>query len=131
MTDGAETVIRAGRTRAWRIAVVIPCYGVRSHILQVLDAIGDECAAVFVVDDGCPEGSVKLVEESCRDPRVRVIHHDRNRVVGASVITGYRASIVSHEEAFVRTFLKCDFLLVNILLQERDNPVYQLGRIRS
>lgn len=102
MTDGTDSVVRAGRTRAWRIAVVIPCYRVRSHILQVLDAIGDECAAIFVVDDGCPEGSGKLVEEGCRDPRVRVIRHDTNRGVGAAVITGYQAAIADGADVIVK-----------------------------
>jgi glycosyltransferase involved in cell wall biosynthesis len=79
--------------QAWRIAVVIPCYRVRNHILQVLSAIGDECAAIYVVDDGCPEGSGRHVEAHCRDPRVRVLFHGGNRGVGAAVLTGYRAAI--------------------------------------
>ena len=83
----------SGDPRAWKVAVVIPCYRVRDHILAVLAGIGDECAAIYVVDDGCPEGSGRHVEAHCRDPRVRVIHHDRNRGVGAAVLTGYRAAI--------------------------------------
>ena len=79
--------------RLWRIAVVIPCFRVRDHILAVLAGIGDECAAIYVVDDGCPEGSGRHVEAHCRDPRVRVLYHDRNRGVGAAVLTGYRAAI--------------------------------------
>ena len=40
-----------------RIAVVIPCYRVRAHILGVLEGIGAEVAAIYVVDDACPEAS--------------------------------------------------------------------------
>jgi glycosyltransferase involved in cell wall biosynthesis len=84
------------------IAVVIPCYRVRQQILGVLSAIGPECGAVYVIDDGCPEHSGALVEAECRDPRVRVIHHDRNQGVGAATLTGYRAAIADGAELIVR-----------------------------
>jgi hypothetical protein len=42
-TDPGSRLADAVRdAQAWRIAVVIPCYRVRNHILQVLAAIGDE-----------------------------------------------------------------------------------------
>ncbi|HEX6324110.1 MAG TPA: glycosyltransferase family 2 protein, partial [Vicinamibacterales bacterium] len=88
--------------QAWRVAVVIPCYRVRRHILDVLAAIGPECAAIFVVDDACPEGSGRLVEEQCADPRVRVIFHDVNQGVGAAVITGYRAALAADATVIVK-----------------------------
>lgn len=75
------------------VAVVIPCYKVSRHILGLLDRIGPECASIVVVDDDCPEGSGRLVETRCRDPRVKVIYHTRNLGVGAAVMTGYRAAL--------------------------------------
>ena len=54
------------------IAVVIPSYRVKKHILAVLSAIGPECELIYVVDDACPEKSGEHVEAECRDPRVRV-----------------------------------------------------------
>lgn len=77
------------------IAVVIPCYRVARHILSVLNGIGPECSLVFVIDDCCPEGSGRLVEEKSRDPRVRVIYHEVNRGVGGAVVTGYRAALAA------------------------------------
>ena len=68
------------------IAVVIPCYRVERQILGVLAGIGPEVDRIYVVDDGCPQQSGKLVEETVRDPRVRVIHHGENRGVGAAVV---------------------------------------------
>jgi glycosyltransferase involved in cell wall biosynthesis len=88
--------------QAWRVAVVLPCYRVRRHILDVIAAIGSECAAIYVVDDACPEGSGRLVEEECADPRVRVIFHDVNRGVGAAVITGYRAAMAEDATVIVK-----------------------------
>ena len=75
------------------IAVVIPCYRVKSRILDVVSGIGPECQAIYVVDDGCPEGSGDHVEAECRDPRVHVLRHERNQGVGAATLTGYQAAL--------------------------------------
>ena len=67
------------------IAVVIPCHRVKKHIMGVLASIGPECDSIFVVDDGCPEGTGDHVESECSDPRVQVIRNPSNRgvVMGA------------------------------------------------
>ena len=67
-----------------KIAVIIPSYKVTAHILDVLARIGPEVAAVYVVDDCCPEGSGDLVEAHCIDPRVKVIRHQVNGRGGGS-----------------------------------------------
>jgi glycosyltransferase involved in cell wall biosynthesis len=103
MTDGARPLAEdAARPGARRIAVIIPCYRVRDRILGVIEAIGGECSAIYVVDDGCPDGSGRLVREQCHDPRVRVIVHDANRGVGAAVITGYRAALDDGADVLVK-----------------------------
>ncbi|UCE84892.1 MAG: glycosyltransferase family 2 protein [Deltaproteobacteria bacterium] len=84
------------------IAVVIPCYKVRDQILDVLAGIGDECGAVYVVDDACPEETGKHVEAQCRDPRVRVLRHSENRGVGAATQTGYRQALSDGAEILVK-----------------------------
>jgi dolichol-phosphate mannosyltransferase len=84
------------------IAVVIPCYRVRNHILDVLSGIGPECRAVFVVDDGCPEGTADHVEAECRDPRVQVLRHAHNQGVGAATLTGYRAALAGGASIIVK-----------------------------
>ncbi|WP_326542797.1 glycosyltransferase family 2 protein [Pseudorhodoferax sp.] len=76
-----------------RVAVVIPCFRVRAHILPVLSSIGPEVARIFVVDDACPESSGDFVEQSCPDARVQVLRHAHNLGVGGAVMTGYRAAI--------------------------------------
>ena len=42
------------------IAVVIPSYRVKKHILSVIAGIGPEVSRIYVVDDRCPEGSGKF-----------------------------------------------------------------------
>jgi glycosyltransferase involved in cell wall biosynthesis len=68
----------------------------------VLAGIGPDVDRIFVVDDGCPEGTGRFVEESLRDPRVRVIFHPENRGVGAAMVTGYRAALEAGAEILVK-----------------------------
>lgn len=84
------------------VAVVIPCYRVTGHILDVLSRIGPEVSRVFVVDDACPEGSGDLVQAQCRDPRVSVLRHAFNRGVGAAVMTGYEAALKEGAQVMVK-----------------------------
>lgn len=76
-----------------RVAVTIPSYKVRAHVLDVIASIPPRVQRIYVVDDKCPQHSGELVKEQCRDPRVRVIFHEENQGVGGAVGSGYRAAI--------------------------------------
>lgn len=75
------------------IAVIIPTYKARSHILSVLARVGPEVARIYVVDDCCPEETGKFVISNVRDIRVRVIRNVENLGVGGAVMAGYKAAI--------------------------------------
>jgi dolichol-phosphate mannosyltransferase len=75
------------------IAVVIPSYKVKRHVLGVIERIPPIVSQVWVVDDACPEGSGDFVEANCTDPRVRVVRLAKNGGVGAAVMAGYRAAV--------------------------------------
>lgn len=85
-----------------RIAAVLPSYRAKRHILQVLSEIGPEVDIIFVVDDACPEGTGKLVQDCCVDPRVKTIFHSENQGVGGAVITGYRAAMEFGADVIVK-----------------------------
>lgn len=85
-----------------KVAVVIPCYKVSSHICGLIGEIGKNVDAIFVVDDCCPEKSGKLVEQACGDPRVKVIFHTTNQGVGGAVLTGYQAAIEAGADVIVK-----------------------------
>ena len=78
--------------RPLKIAVVIPCYRVAAHILDVLAKVPQEVGHIFCIDDACPENSGRLVEQSCADARVTVIFNARNLGVGGAVKAGYLAA---------------------------------------
>jgi len=75
------------------IAVVIPCYKVKRHILEVIAAIGSEVKYIYVVDDKCPENSGDFVKQNCRDTRVIVLFNDVNKGVGGATKRGYEEAL--------------------------------------
>lgn len=85
-----------------RIAVVMPSFKVRDHILGVIGRIGEEVDRIYVVDDACPEESGRYVEEKCQDARVTVIRHAENQGVGGAVMAGYAAAIKDGMDIIVK-----------------------------
>ena len=84
------------------IAVVIPSYKVKNHILDVLAAIGSEVAYIYIVDDSCPENSGAFVKEHTTDPRVKVIFHEKNKGVGGAVLSGYKQAMADGAQIVVK-----------------------------
>ena len=84
------------------IAVVIPSYKVVGQILGVIERIPDFVFRIYVVDDACPEGSGKFVEENSKNIRVRVIYHKVNMGVGGAVMSGYEAAIYDGADVIVK-----------------------------
>lgn len=84
------------------IAVVIPCFKVKRHILSVIEAIGPEVDRIYVVDDKCPENSGEFVQTHTKDQRVRVLFHDKNQGVGGAMMTGYRQAIEDGAKVIVK-----------------------------
>lgn len=76
-----------------RIAVVIPSYRAKAHVLEVIAGIPALVERIYVVDDACPEGSGALVEAQCSDVRVRVHRNAVNLGVGGAVMAGYRLAL--------------------------------------
>lgn len=75
-----------------KIGVIIPCYRVKAHVIEVIANLPPEVDLIVCVDDACPDGSGRAIEEYTDDPRVRVVYHTQNRGVGGAVKTGYLAA---------------------------------------
>jgi glycosyltransferase involved in cell wall biosynthesis len=76
------------------IAVVIPAFNVAGSIDNVLRELPANAGDIIVVDDGSTDGTAAVVERRAReDGRIRLLRHDRNRGVGAAMVTGYRAAL--------------------------------------
>jgi glycosyltransferase involved in cell wall biosynthesis len=74
------------------VAVVVPAYDEETLIGRTLVSIPAFVDRVFVVDDDSRDATAERARE-VGDPRVEVITHDRNRGVGAAIVTGYKRAL--------------------------------------
>ena len=81
------------------LSVFFPAYNEQDNIVKltktivnVLEEIGNEYE-VIIVNDGSSDNTGEVAEELARRyPRVRVIHHDKNRGYGAALKTGFTSA---------------------------------------
>ena len=73
------------------VAVVVPAYNEEALVASTLATIPGFVDRVFVVDDGSADATAERAATG--DPRVEVIVHERNRGVGAAIVTGYEAAM--------------------------------------
>ena len=85
-----------------RIAAVVPVFRERGRVTAVLERFGPEVTSIYVVDDACPEETGRSVEETCSDPRVRVLFHATNRGVGGATMTGYVQALADGADVVVK-----------------------------
>jgi glycosyltransferase involved in cell wall biosynthesis len=77
-----------------RVAVVVPAYDEAELLPKTLSGLPGFVDAVYVVDDASRDGTAERVREAAAgDPRIVLISHDRNRGVGAAIVSGYRRAI--------------------------------------
>jgi glycosyltransferase involved in cell wall biosynthesis len=80
------------------VAVVVPAHDEQELIVATLQGIPGFVDRVFVVDDASGDETAERAR-SLGDPRVEVITHDRNRGVGAAIVTGYRRAMAERIDA--------------------------------
>lgn len=85
-----------------RIAVVIPCFRVTRHVLQVVDSIPASVTRIYAVDDACPDHSGDYISANCRDERVVVLRNSFNLGVGGAVMHGYRQALSDEMDVVVK-----------------------------
>jgi glycosyltransferase involved in cell wall biosynthesis len=72
-----------------RVGVVVPAHDEEELIGTTLGSIPGFVDRIVVVDDGSSDATVERVR-AFGDPRVELVEHDRNRGVGAAIVTGYK-----------------------------------------
>jgi dolichol-phosphate mannosyltransferase len=85
-----------------QVAAIIPAFKVRDHILATLAGIGPEVAAIYVVDNACPENTGEHVRKNCADARVRVIRVERHLGIGGATARGYREALGEDMDILVK-----------------------------
>jgi glycosyltransferase involved in cell wall biosynthesis len=84
------------------IAVVIPCYRVKAHVLAVIKAVPSSVRWIYCVDDACPEQSGAFIEAHADDPRVTVLYNPENLGVGGATLAGYRRALADEATIIVK-----------------------------
>jgi len=97
-----SVAVREGMPAAVHVAVVIPSFRAGSTIGGVLRGIGTDVTAIYVVDDGCPDGTGKHALREYADPRLVVLHNERNLGVGGAMKRGYRRALADGAEIVVK-----------------------------
>jgi dolichol-phosphate mannosyltransferase len=82
--------------------LVVPCYKVKAHILDVIAKTPAWVDGIVCVDDACPEHSGDFIEQNAKDPRVVVIRLAQNQGVGGATMAGYREAIARGGQVLVK-----------------------------
>lgn len=82
--------------------LVIPCYKVKAHILNVLAKAPPWVQGIVCVDDACPEQSGDFVEANTQDKRVVVVRLAQNQGVGGATLAGYREAVARGGQVLVK-----------------------------
>jgi glycosyltransferase involved in cell wall biosynthesis len=75
-----------------RVAVVVPAHDEEHLIATTLGGIPGFVDRIIVVDDGSADATSERVR-SFGDARVELVVHERNRGVGAAIVTGYKRAL--------------------------------------
>jgi glycosyltransferase involved in cell wall biosynthesis len=77
-----------------RVAVVVPAHNEEQLLPVTLAAMPAFVDRIIVVDDASRDGTVERARgAAAADPRIEVVEHERNRGVGAAILTGYRRAL--------------------------------------
>jgi glycosyltransferase involved in cell wall biosynthesis len=78
-----------------RITAILPAYNEERNIQAVLHVLQqtDTLDEIFLVDDGSLDNTFQLMQAAAQtDPRMHVLHHEKNLGKGQAVLAGWAAS---------------------------------------
>ena len=104
-----------------KICIVIPCYGVKNEIFDVVNKINlNQLSKLIIVDDKCYQNSVKILKKKLKkNNKIIYIFSKKNLGVGGATLLGVNRAIKEqmdyvikmdgdgqHDDASVTKFLK-------------------------
>ena len=106
--------------------VVMPAYGVEKYLKKAVDSIRSQTFEdweLIIVEDGSPDRTGELADELAgKDPRIRAVHHEKNKGLSQARNTGIR-----HAKGKYIWFMDPDDSVEESLLQDvwkaqQENP---------
>ena len=79
------------------VAVVVPAYDEEALIADTIAGIPTFVDRIIVVDDASRDATAERAR-GFADPQIEVIVHERNRGVGAAIVTGYQRALAERVE---------------------------------
>lgn len=106
------------------VGVVVPAYNERELIGETLTSIPIYVDQIYAVDDGSTDGTSLVIEKLQEtDQRIVCLKHERNKGVGAAIITGYKEAIAKGMD--IIAVLAGDNQMDPDKLQELLNPIVE------
>ncbi|MCD6154734.1 MAG: glycosyltransferase [Candidatus Verstraetearchaeota archaeon] len=78
-----------------KVSVIIPCYNGEKFIGEAIESVLNQTYQNFeiiIVDDGSTDGSKSVIKTFLKDPRIKLIEHERNKGIPAARNTAIKAS---------------------------------------
>jgi glycosyltransferase involved in cell wall biosynthesis len=76
------------------VAVVVPAFDEEALLPETLAGIPGFVERIYVVDDASRDATAARARDAAAaDPRIEVVEHERNRGVGAAIVSGYKRAI--------------------------------------
>jgi glycosyltransferase involved in cell wall biosynthesis len=80
------------------VAVVVPAHNEEGLVAATIQGIPGFVDRIFVVDDASTDATAERAH-AVDDARLEVVVHDRNRGVGAAIVTGYKRALAEQIDA--------------------------------
>lgn len=76
------------------VAVVVPAFNEENLILDTLQSVPLFVDRIYVVNDASTDATGQISDEIAKkNPRMVVLNHEKNRGVGAAIVTGYKQAL--------------------------------------
>jgi glycosyltransferase involved in cell wall biosynthesis len=77
-----------------KVAVVVPAYNEEMLVKDAMTSVPDYVDKIYAVNDCSTDKTAEIIEALAKDNlRIKCISHEKNKGVGATIVTGYRQSL--------------------------------------
>lgn len=106
------------------IAVVVPAYQEEDLITDTILSIPPSVDRIFIVDDGSKDNTAGVATQfAMKDSRIHIIQHEKNKGVGAAIVTGYKQAL--SEGIDITVVMAGDNQMDPIAMPALINPIIQ------